>query len=383
MRIIIIGTAHPYRGGLAAFNERLATQFIDEGHEVEMYTFTLQYPSFLFPGKSQYTDSPAPARLKIKRRINSCNPFNWISVGREIRKKKPDLVVFAYWMTFMVPCFATIARHIKCDKSIRCIALVHNMLPHDHKFYDKIIPRCFVNKMDGFTTLSEAVIDDINHFDRHNKPKTWAPHPIYDHYGSRIDKVSARQQLGLDPHGRYVLFFGFIREYKGLDLLIDAFGDPRLQDMGVKLIVAGEFYGDPKPYLDRIRSLDISDIVILHNDYIPDSRVNLYFGAADIVAQPYKNATQSGVTQVAFHFEKPMLVTNVGGLAETVPDGKIGYVVEPNAQDITDALYRYFKDQKEEAFTEALLQEKKKYTWDRMTRAVLQAADASKVKSKK
>ncbi len=377
MHIIIVGTAHPYRGGLAAFNERLAAQFQQEGHEVEMYTFTLQYPSFLFPGKSQFTDSPAPAHLNIKRRINSCNPFNWFSVGREIRKKRPDLVVFAYWMSFMAPCFGAIARQIKRDRHIRCIGLVHNMLPHDHKAIDRYLPFYFVKAMDGFTTLSEAVIADINHFDHAGKPKTWAPHPIYDHYGTRVDKMVARRELGLDQNGRYVLFFGFIRDYKGLDLLIDAFGDPRLQDLGVKLIVAGEFYGSPQPYLDRIRSLDISDIVVLHNDYIPDSRVNLYFGAADIVAQPYKNATQSGVTQVAFHFEKPMLVTNVGGLAEIVPHGKIGYVVEPNAQEITDALIDYYKENRETPFTEALREEKKKYTWDRMTAAVLQAAKAT------
>ena len=378
MHIVIIGTAHPYRGGLAAFNERLATQFLDEGHKVEMYTFTLQYPSFLFPGKTQFTDAPAPARLDIKRRINSCNPLNWFSVGKEIRKKKPDLVVFAYWMSFMAPCFGTIARCIRRDKSIRCVGLVHNMIPHDPKAIDRFVPRYYVKAMEGFTTLSEAVIADINHFDHAGKPKTWAPHPIYDHYGSRIPKAEARKQLGLDADGKYVLFFGFIRDYKGLDLLIDAFGDPRLQDMGVKLIVAGEFYGSPEPYLERIRSLDISDIVILHNDYIPDSRVNLYFCAADIVAQPYKNATQSGVTQVAFHFEVPMLVTNVGGLAEIVPDGKIGYVVPPEAQAITDALIDYYNVQREAAFTQALLEEKKKYTWNRMTTAVLQAAEKCK-----
>ena len=377
MHIVIIGTAHPYRGGLAAFNERLAAQFRNEGHQVEMYTFTLQYPSFLFPGKTQYTDAPAPANLSIKRRINSCNPFNWLSVGREIRKKNPDLVVFAYWMSFMAPCFGTIARCLHRNKQIRCVALVHNMLPHDAKAIDRIFPPYFVNSMHAFTTLSEAVIADINHFDRHNKPKTWAPHPIYDHYGERLSKEEARRQLGLNTNGRYVLFFGFIRDYKGLDLLIDAFGDPTLQDLGAKLIVAGEFYGDPKPYLDRIRTLDIHDIVVLHNDYIHDNRVNLYFCAADIVAQPYKNATQSGVTQVAFHFEKPMLVTNVGGLAEIVPDGKIGYVVDPDPQAITDALVKYFKEGKEEEFTAALRQEKLKYTWNRMTDAVLRAAQAT------
>ena len=373
MKIIIIGTAHPYRGGLAAFNERLAAQSQKEGHEVEMYTFTLQYPKFLFPGKTQYTDAPAPAGLKITRRVNSCNPMNWCAVGREIRKKRPDLVVFAYWMSFMAPCFGTIARAIRRNRHTRCIGLVHNMIPHEPNILDKLFPGYFVKAMDGFTTLSQSVAKDIEKFDHKGKPKSWAPHPIYDHYGTRVDKAEARRQLGLSVDGKYVLFFGFIRDYKGLDLLIDAFGDPRLQDCGARLLVAGEFYGDPKPYLERINSLDINDIVVLHNDYIPDSRVNLYFCASDIVAQPYKTATQSGVTQVAFHFEKPMLVTNVGGLPEIVPDGKIGYVVEPDAQSIADALLKFYKEKHEEEFTAAVREEKLKYSWDRMTAAVLKA----------
>ena len=371
MNIIIVGTAHPYRGGLAAFNERLALQFQKEGHHVEMYTFTLQYPGFLFPGKTQFTNDPAPAGLTISRKINSCNPFNWIKVGNQIRNKKPDMVVFAYWMSFMAPCFGTIAKQIHKNHKTRCIGLIHNMIPHEPNVLDKYLPPYFVKQMDGFTTLSHAVIKDIDQFDKHNKPKSWAPHPIYDHYGELIDKIEARKQLGLSADGKYVLFFGFIRDYKGLDLLIDAFGDLRLQDMGVRLLVAGEFYGDPQPYLNRIRSLDISDIVILHNDYIPDNKVNLYFRACDIVAQPYKTATQSGVTQVAFHFECPMLVTNVGGLPEIVPDGKIGYVVNPDAQDIADALVRYYKENKEEEFTAGVREEKRKYGWDRMTAAVL------------
>jgi len=371
MNIIIVGTAYPYRGGLAAFNERLAGQFQKEGHQVEMYTFTLQYPNFLFPGKTQFTNDPAPAELEITRRINSCNPCNWLSVGKEICKKAPDVVVFAYWMSFMAPCFGTIARQAKKNGKTKCIGLIHNMIPHEPNILDKMFPGYFVNAMDGFTTLSESVAKDIEKFDHENKPKHWAPHPIYDHYGTRLDKTEARKELGIPADGKYVLFFGFIRDYKGLDLLIDAFGDLRLQDQGVKLLVAGEFYGDPKPYIDRINSLDISDIVLLHNDYIPDNKVNLYFSACDIVAQPYKTATQSGVTQVAFHFEKPMLVTNVGGLPEIVPDGKIGYVVEPNAQSIADALVKFYKEEKEEAFVEGVREEKKKYGWDRMTAAVL------------
>ena len=373
MKIVIIGTAYPYRGGLAAFNERLALQFQNEGHEVVMYTFTLQYPRFLFPGKTQFTSDPAPRGLTIRRCINSCNPFNWLKVGRELRRQQPDLVVFAYWMSFMAPCFGTIARQVRLGKKTRCIALVHNMIPHEPNVLDKLFPGYFVKAMDGFTALSQSVVKDIEKFDHKGKPKSWAPHPIYDHYGALVDKAEARRQLGLDADGKYVLFFGFIRDYKGLDLHIDAFGDPRLQDCGARLIVAGEFYGDPAPYLKRIHSLDISDIVVLHNDYIPDSKVNLYFRACDIVAQPYKSATQSGVTQVAFHFEKPMLVTRVGGLPEKVPDGKIGYVVDVDAQSIADALLKFYKENREEEFTAAVREEKQKYSWDRMTAAIVKA----------
>lgn len=372
MHILIIGTAHPYRGGLAAFNERLALQFVAEGHQVEVETFTLQYPGFLFPGKSQFTDDPAPAGLSIRRSINSCNPFNWVSEGRRLRKKNADLVVFAYWMSFMAPCFGTLARCIKRNGKSRCIGLIHNMIPHEPNLLDKLFPNYFVKAMDGFTTLSQAVIADIDKFDHSSKPKTWAPHPIYDHYGQRIDKEQARRLLDIPVQGRYVLFFGFIRDYKGLDLLLDAFGEQALWDHDIKLIVAGEFYGDPAPYMDQIKRLDISDRVLLFNDYIPDSEVNRYFCACDIVAQPYKTATQSGVTQIAFHFEKPMLVTRVGGLPEIVPHDVIGYVVEPDSTAIAQALVRYYIEEREGAFIEGVRLEKQKYSWNRMTAAVLQ-----------
>lgn len=368
MKIIIIGTAHPYRGGLAAFNERLALQFQKEGHQVEVCTFTLQYPKFLFPGKSQYTHDPAPEGLTIYRKINSVNPFNWWRVGRELRRKHPDVVLFAYWMSFMAPAYGTIARMMKGP---HCVGLIHNMIPHEPTVLDRLLPTYFVNAMQGFTALSDSVLKDVERFDRHHRPKSWAPHPIYDHYGPLIEKPQARRSLELDPAGRYVLFFGFIRDYKGLDLLLDAFADERLKRMDVRLVVAGEFYGNPEPYMERIERLGIEERVVLRNDYIADNEVGDYFCAADIVAQPYKTATQSGVTQVAFHYEKPMLVTNVGGLPEIVPDGKIGYVVEPDARAIADALVRYYEEEREEAFTEGVREEKKKYAWSRMTAAVM------------
>lgn len=379
MKIIVLGTAHPYRGGLAAFNERLAHQFVEEGHEVEMVTFTLQYPGFLFPGKTQFTDAPAPKALPISRKVNSCNPFNWLKVGKTIRKKNPDLVIFAYWMSFFAPCYGTIARQIRKNHHTKCIGLIHNMIPHEPNILDKLFPGYFVGAMDGFTALSDSVVHDIEKFDHKSTPKRFSPHPIYDHYGALIPKNEAIQLLQLDPHFKYVLFFGFIRGYKGLDLLLEAFADKRLKDLGVKLVVAGEFYGSPKPYMDQIDSLKIADRVVLKTDYIPDEEVNRYFRACDIVAQPYKSATQSGVTQIAFHFEKPMLVTNVGGLPEIVPNGKIGYVVEPNAQQIADALVAYYQEDKEATFIENVKEEKKKYAWDKMTATILSVYADSRV----
>lgn len=369
MKVIILGTAYPYRGGLSAFNERLAYEYQSMGHEVEIYTFTLQYPSFLFPGKTQYSDGPAPEGLVIHRRVNSCNPFNWVSVGREIAKKRPDLMITKFWLPFMAPCFGTIARCVRRNGHTRCVSILDNVIPHEHRIGDKAFVRYFIGAEDGFVAMSRSVMNDLGLFDV-VKPRAFCPHPLYDHYGQVMPKDEAKRMLGLDGGTCYVLFFGFIRDYKGLDLLLDAFADARLKAKNVKLIVAGEFYGDPKPYMEQIARLGIADRVELRTDFIPDSEVNRYFCAADIVAQPYKTATQSGVTQVAFHFERPMLVTNVGGLPEIVPDGKIGFVVEPEARQIADALVRYYSERREQEFVENIKVEKTKYAWSNMTDAI-------------
>lgn len=365
MKIIIVGTAHPYRGGLAAFNERLANEYVREGHDVEVYTFTLQYPSFLFPGKTQFTDEAPAHKLKIHRRINSVNPLNWISVGREIKAKRADKVIFCYWMAFFAPCFGTIARYCK-SKNTKCLALIHNMIPHEPTILDKLFPTYFVNAMDGFVAMTKSVVDDINTFDRKNKPKFVSPHPIYDHYGVPAPREKALEKLGLDTDFRYILFFGFIRKYKGLDLLLKAFADVRMRQFPVKLIVAGEFYEPQEPYLEIIRKHALEEQVILHSDFIPDDNVQNYFNAADIVAQTYHSATQSGVSQIAYNFEKPMLVTNVGGLSETIPDGKVGYVVNTEVNAIADALVDFFEKKRLEQFTENVRLEKQKYEWSRM-----------------
>lgn len=370
MKIVIVGTSYPYRGGIAAFTDRLATEFVKEGIDIEVVTFKLQYPSFLFPGKTQYSDAKAPAGFYIERKINSISPLNWIKVGREIRKKNPDIVIFTYWMSFFAPCFGIIARVIKRRCNARCIGLIHNMIPHEKSVLDKMFAPYFVKAMDGFVALSQSVLDDVASLDKQGKPKCMVPHPLYDHYGEIMKRNEALKHLDLDPNYRYCLFFGLVRAYKGLDLLIDAFADERLRKNDVKLIVAGEFYDDEKPYLEQIKKHNLEDFIIIENQYISDDNVKYYFNVADIVVQPYKSATQSGVTQIAYHFEKPMLVTNVGGLGEIIPDGKVGYVVEPKPSSIADALVDFFENGRFDAFVEGVRDEKQTYQWSNMTAAI-------------
>lgn len=372
MKIIIVGPSHPYRGGIAAFTDRLANEFLAEGVDVELYTFTLQYPSILFPGKTQYSDAPAPKNIKIFRKINSINPFTWVKAAKDIKAKSPDIVIFAYWMSFFAPCYAKMAKIISKNKSTRCIGLVHNMMPHEKSLLDRLFSPLFVKKMHAFAALSKSVLDDVSRLDKKSKPKLFSPHPLYDHYGDREDKSVALSSLYLDDNYNYLLFFGLIREYKGLDLLLKAMSDERLDKYPLKLIVAGEFYEKKEPYLQMIDNLDIKDKVIICDKYIPDEEVKNFFNLVDMVVQPYKSATQSGVTQVAYHFERPMLVTDVGGLREIVSDGKVGYVVEPEPKKIADAICDFYDNDRKEFFEANIVEEKKKYEWSKMTETIME-----------
>ena len=366
MHIVLLGTAYPFRGGLATFNERLARQLQAEGHKVEVITFTLQYPSFLFPGKTQYSSEKAPTDLHISQQVNSCNPLNWIKVGRRIRQMQPDLLITCYWMAFFAPCYSIIERIAKSNGKTRCVALVHNMIPHEPSLLDKLFAPLYVRATDGFVALSDSVVQDINRLDPSHKPKTSYPHPIYDHYGEQMSKEEACLALHLQPEKQYMLFFGLVRAYKGLDLLLDAFGFVKDQLPNLQLIIAGEFYEDEDKYRTQIASNQLTNRVIIKNEFIADADLRKYFGAADLIVQPYKSATQSGVTQVAFHFEKPMLVTNVGGLGEIIHDHQMGYAVDPNAQAIAEALTDYYTQNRQADYTAYLIQQKENYSWAKL-----------------
>lgn len=371
-KIIIIGPAHPLRGGLASYNERLAREFIHQGHQVSVYTFSLQYPGFLFPGTTQFSTEPAPADLDIHVHINSVNPLNWISVGLELKKQRPDLIVVRYWLPFMGPCLGSILRIAKRNKHTKVVCIADNIIPHEKRIGDIPFTKYFVPPVDAFITMSEKVLADLALFAK-GKPAKFVAHPLYDNFGEKISKEEARKKLKIKNEELIILFFGFIRKYKGLDILLDAM--KLLQKAGnsttPKLLIAGEFYEDRKPYDEQIEKLGIKDMLILRTEFIADSEVKYYLSAADVVVQPYRSASQSGVTPLAYHFEKPMIVTNVGGLPSLVPDDKVGLIAEPNAESIAAKITEYF--QKGAAhFLPHLIEEKKKYSWAKMTEAIIE-----------
>ena len=375
----MLGSAHPLRGGLASYNERLTREFQKLGWDAHIYTFSLQYPGFLFPGTSQYSTEPKPEDLDIHVRVNSMNPLNWISVGREIKKLRPDLLIVKFWLPIMAPCLGTICRIVRKNKFTKVIAITDNVFPHEKRIGDSVFINYFLKSVDGFIAMSEKVFVDLNQF-AHGKPARYVPHPLYDNFGDRINERDAREKLGLNPNDKIILFFGFIRKYKGLDLILEAMADPAVRNSGIKLLVAGEFYDDPKPYMDIIEKENLGDSVILKTDFIQDSEVKYYLSAANCVVQPYKNATQSGVTPLAYHFEKPMIVTNVGGLPSLVPDGKVGLVAEPNASSIAKAILRFF-ELGESFFIPYLKQEKMKYTWNNIAQAAVEIASEASTHS--
>ncbi|AKD03595.1 glycosyltransferase [Pontibacter korlensis] len=378
-RVTIVGPAHPLRGGgMATFNERLAYAFQEAGCDVEIVTFSLQYPSFLFPGKSQFTEEPAPPGLRIKVLVNSINPLSWWSAGQYISKQKPDLVVFRYWLPFMGPALGTIARLIRRNKYSRILAITDNVVPHEKRPGDVPFTKYFLSSCHGFVALSRSVQQDLERFEP-AKPNVYLPHPLYDNFGAAETKEAACAALGLDAKYNYLLFFGFIRAYKGLDLLLKAMADPWVKELqNLKLIVAGEFYEDAAPYLQLIEELQLQDRLVMRTDFIPNAEVRHYFCAADLVVQPYKHATQSGVTQVAYHFDKPMVVTRVGGLSELVPNGEVGYVAEPQPEAIAAAIQQFYTSSAGTAFSENIRKYKKRFSWSRFVQAMWELAEKVK-----
>lgn len=369
LKIFIIGPAYPLRGGPAQFNENLCKQLNLAGHDALIISYSLQYPNFLFPGSSQFeTSGKAPDGIKIHTLINTINPFNWIKVAHFIKKEKPAFILFRYWLPFFGPCLGTIGKLARSKTKV--LALTDNIIPHEKRFGDKPFTKYFVNNCDGFIAMSKTVLNDISLFSA-NKNKAYSPHPMYETYGPAVSLKEARQKLGIDPEAKIILFFGLIRHYKGLDILLEAMAHPEIKKQKIKLLIAGEFYEDKQPYFDLIEKHQLKDQIILHDKFIANEDVRYYFCASNLVAQTYRNATNSGVTMVGYYYEKPMLVTNVGGLAEIVPNGKCGYVVDNSVPEISEKIIEYFSQNKEVEFTANVMLEKKKYEWQEFLRVLL------------
>ncbi|HCL05038.1 MAG TPA: glycosyl transferase family 1 [Chitinophagaceae bacterium] len=376
-KIIIIGSAWPLRGGgIATFNERLAREFMQGGHEVIIYSFSLQYPSFLFPGKSQYGNEAKPTDLTIRSVINSINPFNWVRSGNKIRRENADLVVVRYWLPFMGPCLGTILRIIRRNRRTTIVCIADNVIPHEKRAGDTAFTRFFVQPVDAFITMSEKVLNDLKQFTQ--KPAIATVHPLYDNFGAPITKAAARKILDLPTDKNIILFFGFIRQYKGLDLLLKALAILKEKQLAPTLLIAGEFYENEQQYQQLIDQLNIRDLLILRTDFIPDNEVRNYLCAADFVIQPYRHATQSGITPLSYHFEKPMLVTNVGALPAMVPHEQVGIVTEPHPEAIANGIQQLYK-LGEDHFLFHLRNEKKKYNWQGLTDSIWQLVEKSKV----
>lgn len=367
-----MGPAWPLRaGGMSTFNERLALEYQNNGHEVLVITFSLQYPSILFPGKTQFSEEEKPKSLAIEPLINSVNPFSWISTARRIAQFEPDFIVFRYWMPFMAPCLGSISRLSKVFWSkAKRITIADNVLPHEKFPFSKLLARYILNSMDCVATMSKSVKNELNDVGFKGNSHL-LPHPLYDNFGSKVDRYQAIAHLGLDPEYKYFLFFGFIRHYKGLDLLLQAFSDSRLRKYKVKLIIAGEFYENPDRYYRLIREHKLADALIMRTDFIPNEQVKYYFSVADLVTQTYHHATQSGVTQVGFQFDVPMLVTDVGGLSEIIENNKSGYVVQGNQEAIANAMIDFLANDRFHDFSLEVSRKKHEFSWPFFTQELL------------
>ncbi|MFI3317260.1 MAG: glycosyltransferase family 4 protein [Rikenellaceae bacterium] len=372
MKITIVGPAHPYRGGLASIMETMAREFQSRGEEVSIKTFTLQYPKLLFPGKSQTLDSETPEDLDIVRCVNTMNPFNWIRIGRQIRRERPDFVLLKYWTPFMAPCFGTIARIARKNKHTKVICQIDNVEPHESHLIDHPCNYYFLRSVDGYVYMSEQVNGELKNYTQ--APAIFSPHPMFENFGRRVDRTQACEALNIDPQQRYAMFFGLIRDYKGLDILLEAWAKLKAEGKteGRKLIVAGEFYASKEKYLSQIATSGIKEEVIIHSGFVADDMVKHYFSATDFVVLPYHTASQSGVTQIAYNFSLPMIVTAVGGLPEIVPNGKVGYVCMPTFSAIAEAIEKAWSGQVLEKFQHNLIEERKRFSWSEMCNKIIE-----------
>jgi len=373
MRLAVVGPVHPYRGGIAHFTEMTVQGLAARGHEVRPVSFSRQYPALLFPGETQYEpDDDAPDIVRgAPRVLDSINPLSWFRTGFHLRDVAPDAVVFQYWMPFFAPAYGVVARGLRRHYGIPSVAVVHNALPHERHLGDALLSRFFLRSCAGHVVMSDAVADDTRRLAGADAHIEQIAHPVYERFGSPVPRAEARAALDLPEAAPVLLFFGFVREYKGLHVLLEAM--PSVLDAlpDARLVIAGEPYDDTARYREIIDRHGLHDRVRWDDTYIPSEDVPAYFGAADLVVQPYVSATQSGVAQIATHFETPMVVTDVGGLAEDVPHERAGFVVPPEEPAaLADAVARFFRDDWAGRLAEGMREQKRRQQPERLFEAI-------------
>lgn len=369
MKIAILSPFYPYRGGLAQLNARLYTE-LGKTNEVRAFTFTTLYPDFLFPGKTQYVmEGDSATVIDSVRVLNSINPFSYIYTAKRINQYAPDILIIPYWMSFLAPAFGGVCLFL--NKKTKVVSLVHNAIPHERTLIDKPLAKFFFNRCSGFITMSELVRDDLLTLKK-DAHILLQPHPIYDHYAERIDKNKACEQLEIRADKRNLLFFGLIRDYKGLDILIDAMS--QLND-SYQLIIAGECYGSFDRYTQLIEQSPLKDNIVVFDQYIPDDMVSTLFSAADVLVLPYRDATQSGVVALAYQMELPMIGTNVGALGLAIKDSDTGIVVpSATSDDVAKGIKDFFEASI--SYKENLIKEKKRLSWNNFTRSIVSFLDS-------
>lgn len=368
MKIVIISAAFPLRGGIA-HSAGLLYKELSKENDVKVITFSRQYPKIFFPGTSQTEVEDSSNKIPTEVILDSINPFNWLNAAKHIISLNPDLVIFKHWMPFFAPCYGVIAGRLK-KKGIKLLAVCHNIIPHEKRPGDILLSKYFLKKMDYFILLSDQVKKDLESIITGVKSKV-LPLPIFSIFGESVNKEEAKSRLNLNQD-KIILFFGFIRDYKGLDTLVEALNIIR-RKIDVTLVVAGEFYSDEKKYIELIDKLGLQNTVILKKDFIPTTDVKYYFSAADAVVLPYKSATQSGIVQVAVNFEKPVIATDVGGLGEVIDNGISGFVVEKeNPEAFANAVIRFYEENREIEFSANMKSLKEKYSWQNFVKGIFE-----------
>ncbi len=373
MKITILSTAYPLRGGIAHFIGLLYNK-LSKDNEVNVITFSRQYPSLFFPGKSQMEQGDTVEKIPTSAIVDSINPFNWIKVGLKIKKEAPELLVYKYWMPFFAPCFGMISSLAKKNNKTKILVICDNVIPHERKIGDIVLTKYFFRYVDYFILLSDKVKKDLLSIKPTAKNKV-LPHPIYSNFGEPVNKPEARNFLHLNDE-KLILFFGFIRDYKGLDILLESMKILK-NKINLKLIVAGEFYSNEDKYKKLITDLDIKDSLHMFTDFIATSEVKYYFSAADAVILPYKSATQSGIVQIAMNFRKPVIAANVGGLGEVIKNNETGFIVDKeNPAQLAEAILKFYDENKEEDFVKNIEQEVDKYSWEKFIKGITDLIDS-------